>query len=37
MKFDDNLKCESCINEGEIWLSYKESQMTLKYLVIEVV
>lgn len=36
MKFADNLKCESCINKEEIWLLYKESQVTLKSLVIEV-
>lgn len=36
MKFADNLKCESCINKEDIWLSYRENQMTLKSLVIEV-
>lgn len=36
MKFADNLKCESCINKENIWLSYRESQTTLKSLVIEV-
>lgn len=25
MKFADDLKCESCINKEEIWLSYEES------------
>ena len=36
MKFADKFKCEICIKKEEIQLSYKESQLTLKTLVIEV-